>query len=141
VKGYALVSLVAALALLPVAAAAQQGQQGQRGRSSPSKTPPPEEQAPRPAEPQQPDRVIEIMATAKGFSPAAVTARLGERVRLIVRRGTDAGAPGEFILDEFLVWRRLSPRDTVVENFKTGRTGEFPYHSQDGKHSGVFKVE
>ena len=41
--------------------------------------------------------------TESGFEPDHVVAKLGERIKLIVTRTTDATCLREIILDEFLV--------------------------------------
>ena len=97
--------------------------------------------APRPSwDPPKPDRTIEIAVTEAGFEPASVTARRGERIRLVVRRRTDQTCAREFILDEFLVWQRLPLNEAVTETFVAGRTGEFRFSCLAGAVSGVLTV-
>ena len=129
------------LTLLGLALASPVAAQQPRGdRGSPQKR----ENAPPPPvreyEPPQPDRTIEITVTEAGFQPSTVTAKKGERIRLVVKRLTDKTSAKEFVLDEFLVWQRLPLNQGVTETFVAGRIGEFPFRCQDGTVSGVFKV-
>ncbi len=129
------------LALLVLAAAVPAAAQPRGDRSPPPKrenAPPP---APRDYQPPQPDRTVEITVTEAGFQPASVTVKVGERIRLVVKRLTEKTAAKEFVLDEFLVWQRLPLNQAVTETFVAGRPGEFAFRSQDGTVSGVFKVE
>ncbi|HYQ80956.1 MAG TPA: cupredoxin domain-containing protein [Anaeromyxobacteraceae bacterium] len=128
------------LALLVLATAVPAAAQPRGDRSPPPKR----ENAPPPArdyQPPQPDRTVEITVTEAGFQPASVTVKVGERIRLVVKRLTEKTAAKEFVLDEFLVWQRLPLNQAVTETFVAGRPGEFPFRSQDGTVSGVFKVE
>lgn len=136
-KTYEWCGLAALLTVVPVVATAQHN----HGGGAPAPRPATAEQPPRVYEPSKPDRIIEILATADGFVPGSVTVKAGDRVRLIVKRGADNGAPSEFILDEFLIWRRLSPKESITEQFTTARTGDFSYRNQDGTSSGVMRVE
>lgn len=126
-------------ALAAAAPAAAQHEHGHRGPTPATRgnapAPPPKSQ-----EPPQPDRTIEISVTEAGFEPAAVMAKKGERVRLVVKRRTDETCVREFILDEFLIWRRLPLNEAVTETFIAGRTGEFRFHCLEGAVSGVFTV-
>jgi len=75
-----------------------------------------------------------------GFVPAAITVAKGERIRLVIRRQTENTCAREFILDEFLVWKRLPLGEAVADTFTTGRSGEFPFRCLKGSISGIFKV-
>ena len=126
------------LALAAAIPAAAQHRHGGHAPVTPEGGTPP---APRPSwDPPKPDRTIEIAVTEAGFEPAAVTARKGERIRLVVKRRTDKTCAREFILDEFLVWQRLPLNEAVTETFVVGRTGEFRFHCLAGTVSGVFTV-
>ncbi len=130
------------LVVFALAAAAPAAAQHEHGGHAPARptrgnapAPPPKSQ-----EPPQPDRTIEISVTEAGFEPAAVTVKKGERIRLVVKRRTDDTCVREFILDEFLIWRRLPLNEAVTETFIAGRTGEFRFHCLKGAVSGVFTV-
>lgn len=115
----------------------------QHSRGSHAPSPPQGGTAPaaRPSwDPPKPDRTIEIAVTEAGFEPASVTARKGERIRLVVKRRTDKTCAREFILDEFLIWQRLPLNEAVTETFVAGRTGEFRFSCLAGTVSGIFTV-
>jgi hypothetical protein len=64
----------------------------------------------------------------------------GERIRLVLMRRTDDTCAREFILKEFLVWRRLPLNEEDAETFTTGRTGALSFRCLEGAVSGSFNV-
>lgn len=131
-------SLVASIA--PVSAMAQHSH-GSHSGDMPHHSGQSEERAPRaPPEP-LPARTIEIQLTERGFEPDRVVAKLGERIKLVVTRATDATCAREVILDEFLIWDRLPLGTPVAETFRTGRPGDFTFHCANGAVRGTFTVE
>lgn len=135
--GATAVALVCTLALTPVPTRAQHGGHG-APRSEPPTSPTPA--APQPYERPKPDRTVAIAVTTEGFSPDVVTVKRGERVRLVVKRTTDDTCAREFILDEFLVWKRLPLNESVSDEFVTGRTGTFTFKCRDGAVTGTLNV-
>jgi len=98
---------------------------------------------PRPAEKadEERGRLIQLTITDEGFQPAIITARKGERIRLVLVRLAKDKCTREFCLDEFLVWRRLPLGKQVTETFVTSRIGDFPFECPPSKETGVFRVE
>lgn len=131
-------TVAAALLLSPLAAHAQHNHGGspepRSGGGAQAYVP-----TERPPEPEI--RVVRVDVTERGFEPAHVTVRRGQRVRLVVTRRTEATCAREIILDEYLVWRRLPLNESVSDTFTTDRTGEFPFRCAAGHVTGTFKVE
>jgi len=132
------VLIISALAAgTPISTAAQHDHGGHAPSPPRSETP---EAPARPYEAPKPDRTVEITVTAGGFVPNAVTVKRGERVRLVLLRRTDDTCAREFILDEFLVWKRLPLNEAVADTFTTGRTGAFGFRCLKGTVTGTFNV-
>lgn len=100
-----------------------------------------EERPTRPPPEPLPARTIEIRVTEKGFEPDRVVAQLGERIKLVVTRTTDATCAREVILDEFLILDPLPLGKPFTTTFTTGRAGDFTYHCAHGTVRGTFTVE
>jgi plastocyanin domain-containing protein len=131
---------VVAAALL-LAALAAQAQHSHGGGQEPRSGGPAQPYVPTERPPEPEIRVVRVDVTERGFAPAQVTVRRGQRVRLVVTRRTDATCAKEIILDEYLVWRRLPLNESVSDTFTTDRTGDFPFRCAAGHVTGVFKVE
>ena len=99
------------------------------------------EEQPRPPPEPLPARTIEIRVTEKGFEPERVVASVGERIKLVVTRITDATCAREVVLDEFLILDPLPLGRPFTTTFTTGRPGNFTYHCARGTVQGTFTVE
>ncbi len=88
---------------------------------------------PRPQLAELPARAIEIHVTEKGFEPARLMLKRGERIRLVVTRLTDDTCVKTLVIDEFLVWNALPLREPFAVIFTAGRSGEFPITCPTGQ--------
>jgi len=78
--------------------------------------------------------------TASGFSPAELTFKKGERIRLVVRRTTEETCAKVLVIDEYLVWNELPLNLPFSTVFTVGRVGEFAMTCPTGEVRGVIKV-
>lgn len=122
--------------VLPAVAAAQHAHGAMPHHSDPTA----EERPRTPPEP-LPARTIEIRVTEKGFEPDRIVAKKGERIRLVVKRTTDATCVKDLVMDEFLIWNHLPLNEPFTTTFTIGRRGDFVYTCPSGAVRGTLTVE
>ncbi|BDG07912.1 cupredoxin domain-containing protein [Anaeromyxobacter paludicola] len=126
------------LALTPFAAAHAQHRGAPPPR--PNRAPGPEE-PPRTPPPPPAERRLEVKATEKGFEPALIVVRKGERIRLEVTRVSDAAPAKDLVVDAALFVKPLPVGKPVSVAFVPDRVGDLRFTDKTEKVVGILRVE
>ena len=96
----------------------------------------------KPSEEPAPSGGISIELTEKGFVPANITVKQGERVELLVTRKTDLTCARQIVLEEYNINTPLPLGKPVTVAFTPTKSGQLKYGcAMDKMVSGIITVE
>lgn len=85
-------------------------------------------------------RIFDLAVTDRGFEPATLSANVGEKVRLVVTRRSDATCARDIVIPQYGVSQPL-PLDTpVIVELTPAAAGEVPFSCAMNMVGGVIRV-
>ncbi|HEY6909129.1 MAG TPA: cupredoxin domain-containing protein [Myxococcales bacterium] len=86
-------------------------------------------------------RVIQLSVTSKGFEPATVTAKKGEKLRLVVTRKTDRTCAKEVHIKDAGIVKELPLNVPVEIELTPAKAGQLRYACSMDMVAGVLLIE
>jgi plastocyanin domain-containing protein len=87
------------------------------------------------------EQTVSLSVTEEGFTPAKVTVKKGEPVRLVITRKTDNTCATSISIPDYNIKQSLPLNQPAVVTFTPKKTGDIKYACGMGMEGGVLTVQ